>query len=63
VKGSTFVPFRDSVLTRILQDSFCGGTKTTLIATISPSIKDIDETTNTLKFADQVKNVTQRIRR
>ena len=36
-KGSTFVPYRDSKLTRLLQDSFSGGTKTVLIATVSPS--------------------------
>lgn len=36
-QGSSFVPYRDSNLTRLLQDSFSGGTKTVLIATISPS--------------------------
>ena len=56
-KGSAFVPYRDSNLTRLLQDSFCGGTKTILIATVSPSKYNVEETISTLKFADRAKNV------
>ena len=62
-QGSTFVPYRDSKLTRLLQDSFAGGTKTALIATVSPSIHSVDETISTLKFADRARNVMQRVRR
>ena len=62
-KGSAFVPFRDSNLTRLLQDSFSGGTKTILIATVSPSKSNVEETTSTLKFADRAKNVMQRVKR
>ena len=50
-------------MTRLLQDSFSGGTKTILIATISPSKYNVEETISTLKFADRAKNVMQRVRR
>jgi len=56
-QGSSFVPYRDSNLTRLLQDSFSGGTKTVLIATVSPSSHNVEETISTLKFADRAKNV------
>ena len=51
------VPFRESKLTRLLQDSFGGGTKTTLIATVSPAITSLEETISTIKFADRAKNI------
>lgn len=56
-RGSSFIPFRDSHLTRLLQDSFQGGTRTLLIATVSPSSHNLEETISTLKFADRAKNV------
>jgi hypothetical protein len=56
-RGSAFIPFRDSNLTRLLQDSFQGGTKTLLIATVSPSAHNTEETISTMKFADRAKNV------
>jgi len=51
------IPFRDSKLTRLLQDSLGGNCKTTFIATISPSVLSYDETCSTLKFADRAKHV------
>ena len=57
------IPFRESQLTRLLQDSFGGGTKTLLVATLNPSYKHTAETISTLKFADRAKNVMQRVRR
>lgn len=48
-------PFRESKLTRLLQDSLGGNTETYLIATISPTADCIDETIGTLKFADRAK--------
>jgi kinesin family protein 3/17 len=59
---SSHIPFRESKLTRLLQDSFGGSTKTFLFATISPASGSIDETISTLKFADRAKNVLQRVR-
>eukprot|EP00929_Paragymnodinium_shiwhaense_P052085 TRINITY_DN26119_c1_g2_i1.p1 TRINITY_DN26119_c1_g2~~TRINITY_DN26119_c1_g2_i1.p1 ORF type:complete len:906 (-),score=299.53 TRINITY_DN26119_c1_g2_i1:86-2803(-) len=50
-------PFRDSKLTFILKESLCGNSKTVMMAAISPSIQDFDETLSTLKFAQGVKQV------
>ena len=57
------MPYRDSKLTRLLQDSFSGGTKTALIATVSPSAHVVEETISTLKFADRARNIMQRVKR
>jgi len=51
------VPYRDSVLTRILQDSLAKNSKTLMFVQISPSISDYAESTNSLKFAARVKEV------
>ncbi|GFH16144.1 kinesin motor domain-containing protein [Haematococcus lacustris] len=47
------VPYRDSKLTHLLQDSLGGNCRTTIIATISPSADAFDESVSTLKFADR----------
>ena len=49
--GVKHVPYRDSKLTRLLQDCLGGNCKTTLIATITPVATCYAETLNTLKFA------------
>ncbi|CAI9104395.1 OLC1v1003057C1 [Oldenlandia corymbosa var. corymbosa] len=49
------VPYRDSRLTFLLQDSLGGNSKTTIIANVSPSICCAAETLNTLKFAQRAK--------
>lgn len=51
------VPYRESKLTRLLQDSLGGNAKTFLIATISPARFNCEETISTLKFADRAKQV------
>ncbi len=54
------VPFRDSKLTRLLQDTLagkCGGCNAALIATIGPSAKYVRETMSTLKFASRCMKV------
>lgn len=56
-KKSIHIPYRDSKLTRLLQDSLGVTTRTILIATISSSSSCIEETINTLKFADRAKQV------
>ncbi|GMF28148.1 unnamed protein product [Phytophthora lilii] len=58
----THVPYRDSKLTRLLQDSLGGNTRTVVIATVSPSISAVDETISTLQFADRAKCVTVRVK-
>lgn len=57
-KGSPHVPYRDSKLTRLLEDSLGGNTKTTFIVTLSPSDISRGETISTLQFADRAKKVT-----
>eukprot|EP01038_Epipyxis_sp_PR26KG_P009086 gene9086-12254_t len=51
------IPYRDSKLTRILQDSLSGNTRTILIACIAPTILHAAETLSTLQFADRAKSV------
>eukprot|EP00658_Telonema_sp_P-2_P057806 TRINITY_DN4621_c0_g1_i11.p1 TRINITY_DN4621_c0_g1~~TRINITY_DN4621_c0_g1_i11.p1 ORF type:complete len:649 (+),score=177.92 TRINITY_DN4621_c0_g1_i11:650-2596(+) len=51
------IPFRDSKLTRLLQDSLGGNCKTAFITTVSPSELAYDETCSTLRFADRAKHV------
>ncbi|RZC41241.1 Kinesin domain containing protein [Asbolus verrucosus] len=51
------IPYRDSKLTRILQDSLGGNTKTCMIGTISPGINAWDETVSTLDYANVARNV------
>eukprot|EP00736_Rhodelphis_marinus_P005404 Rmarinus@m.2958 len=50
-QGKSHVPYRDSKLTRILQDSLSGTSRTALIVTASPAPHSLDETISTLKFA------------
>ena len=54
---STHVPYRDSKLTRILQESLGGNSKTSLIVTCSPSIFNESETISTLKFGTRAKQI------
>lgn len=51
------VPYRESKLTRILQDSLGGRTKTSIIATVSPSSSNLEETLSTLEYASRAKNI------
>ncbi len=55
--GRVHIPYRNSKLTRLLQDSLGGNTKTLFVATISPSVLAFDETMSTLKFADRAMRV------
>lgn len=48
---------RESKLTRLLQDSLGGRTKTTIIATISPAKINLEETMSTLDYASRAKNI------
>ncbi|CCK72966.1 kinesin motor protein CIN8 KNAG_0M01130 [Huiozyma naganishii CBS 8797] len=54
---SAHIPFRESKLTRLLQDSLGGNTKTVLIATISPAKIAAEETCSTLEYASKAKNI------
>ncbi|XP_050217282.1 kinesin-like protein KIN-4A [Mercurialis annua] len=56
-KEGVHVPYRDSKLTRLLQDSLGGNSKTTMIACISPADINAEETLNTLKYANRARNI------
>ncbi|KHN75016.1 Kinesin-like protein KIF21A [Toxocara canis] len=57
----THVPYRDSKLTRLLQDSLGGNSRTLMIACVSPSDCDFVETLNTLKYANRAKNIKNKV--
>ncbi|KAB0793392.1 hypothetical protein PPYR_13012 [Photinus pyralis] len=59
-ENNLHVPFRESKLTRILQDSLGGRTKTVIIATISPCALSIDETLSTLDYAFKAQVITNK---
>ena len=52
--------YRESKLTRLLQDSLGGRTKTSIIATISPASCSNEETLSTLDYAHRARNITNR---
>jgi len=60
-KGLSFVPYRDSKLTRLLKDSLGGNCRTSMIATISPSVSNFEESVNTLKYANRAKNIKTKV--
>ncbi|CAF0889778.1 unnamed protein product [Adineta ricciae] len=57
VKRKIVVPYRDSVLTKLLQNALGGNSKTIMIAALSPADVNYDETLSTLRFADRVKRI------
>uniref|UniRef100_A0A673FW76 Chromosome-associated kinesin KIF4-like n=1 Tax=Sinocyclocheilus rhinocerous TaxID=307959 RepID=A0A673FW76_9TELE len=56
-KKGSFVPYRDSKLTRLLQDSLGGNSHTLMIACVSPADSNIEETINTLRYADRARKI------
>ncbi|XP_031616973.1 kinesin-like protein KIF21A isoform X2 [Contarinia nasturtii] len=60
-KKATHIPYRDSKLTRLLQDSLGGNSQTLMIACVSPSDRDFMETLNTLKYANRARNITNKV--
>jgi kinesin family member 11 len=57
VDRSPHIPYRESKLTRLLQDSLGGQTKTCIIATLSPAKSNLEETISTLDYAFRAKNI------
>ncbi|ORZ35888.1 P-loop containing nucleoside triphosphate hydrolase protein, partial [Catenaria anguillulae PL171] len=60
--GSGHIPYRDSKLTRLLQDSLGGNAKTLMLATMSPASYNFDETLSTLRYANRAKNIKNKPR-
>ncbi|XP_034461915.1 kinesin family member 4 [Hippoglossus hippoglossus] len=56
-KKNSFVPYRDSKLTRLLQNSLGGNSHTLMIACISPADSNMEETINTLRYADRARKI------
>merc|ERR1719159_1835136 len=54
---SSHIPYRDSKLTRLLQDSLGGNTKTVMVANLGPADWNYDETLSTLRYANRAKNI------
>lgn len=59
--SSVHIPYRDSKLTRILQDSLGGNAKTVMISCVSPSAGDLPETKNTLRYATQARKISNTV--
>ena len=56
-RGKTFVPYRDSKLTRLLKGSLGGNHKTLMMACVSPSSCNLEESLNCLRYANRAKNI------
>jgi hypothetical protein len=56
-KKDIIVPFRNSSLTRILQNALGGNSKTIMICAISPAFINYEETLSTLRYADNAKKI------
>lgn len=60
VHKTSHIPYRESKLTRLLQESLGGRTKTSIIATISSVSSNIEETLSTLEYVHRARNITNR---
>ena len=54
---TSFIPYRDSKLTRLLQDSLGGNTKTVMVANVGPADYNYDESLSTLRYAYRAKSI------
>ena len=55
------IPYRNSLLTMVLKDSLGGNSHTVMVAAVSPSTNDYEETISTLKYADRAKRVRMHV--
>lgn len=58
--GITHVPYRESKLTRLLQDSLGGNAKTIMLANVSPAIEDMEDTLSTLDYAFRARRIVNK---
>ncbi|XP_063839376.1 kinesin-like protein KIF18A [Ostrinia nubilalis] len=61
--GSSYIPYRDSKLTRLLKDSLGGNCKTVMIANVSPASSSYEDTYNTLKYAARANKIQLHIKK
>lgn len=59
--GKTFINYRDSKMTRILQASLGGNSKTAIICTMTQTLSNHQETVNTLHFGQKAKHVKTKV--
>ena len=57
VVGHSHIKYRDSKLTRLLQDSLGGNSKTVMVACVSPADTNLEESLNTLRYASRARNI------
>ena len=55
--ANSHIPYRDSKLTRLLQDSLGGNSHTLMIACVSPADSNLEETISTLRYADRARKI------
>ncbi|KAJ3071904.1 Kinesin-like protein kif21b, partial [Podochytrium sp. JEL0797] len=60
-RPGSHVPYRDSKLTRMLQDSLGGNSNTVMIACVSPSENSFGETMSTLTYANRARNIKNKV--
>mmetsp|Transcript_42772 Transcript_42772/g.167155 ORF Transcript_42772/g.167155 Transcript_42772/m.167155 type:complete len:754 (+) Transcript_42772:932-3193(+) len=60
VEHQPYVPYRDSKLTRLLQESLGGKNKTCIVATVGPAFSSLEETISTLEYAFRAKSIKNR---
>ncbi|KAJ1816666.1 hypothetical protein LPJ60_005215, partial [Coemansia sp. RSA 2675] len=60
-RGTVHVPYRDSKLTRLLQDSLGGNSQTLMLACISPSDRNSPESLNTIRYANRARNIRNKV--
>ena len=56
-KKGVFIPYRNSKLTRVLQESLGGNSLTAMLAALSPAACNFEETLSTLKYASRAKSI------
>lgn len=59
---SSHIPYRDSKLTRLLQDSLGGNARTIMVANIGPASYNVEETLTTLRYSNRAKNIKNKPR-
>ncbi|KAI9319009.1 hypothetical protein BX666DRAFT_1414198 [Dichotomocladium elegans] len=60
-KRVAHIPYRDSKLTRLLQDSLGGNSQTLMIACVSPAEANVIETINTLQYAHRARSIKNKV--
>lgn len=56
------IPYRESALTYLLKDCLGGNSYTSMIATISPSVENLEESLSTLRYASKARRIVNKIK-